>query len=171
MARNHRGSGGRLGSMGGFDAAFYTRHLPHLQTRLWRMGIDGADVDDLVQQTFVIAHDHWDQRPRGRRKQRSWLEGIAWRLAMNLRRCHELRYETLGLEALDAFVGQEHDLEALLDARRLSATVGDIVAVDCDMLVAYYVDDVPLTKIAAQYGMPRSTAWSRIQRLRHALAE
>lgn len=169
MTRNHRGSGGGVGQVAGLDAAFYMRHLPHVRARLLRMGIFGADMDDLVQQTFVIAHENWDQRPRERRKQRNWLEGIAWRLAMNLRRSEERHDEPLELESPDTFVAEELDPETRIDAQRLFWAVNDIVAIDGDMLRQYYLDDVPLTEVADQYGIARSTAWSRIQKLREAL--
>jgi len=168
MTRNHRGAGGRPGRDAGFDAEFYAHHTPHLRKRLLRMGVIGADVDDLVQHTFIIAQKSWGERPRGRRRQRSWLEGIAWRLGMNLRRYKQCHYELVGQESLDSFVGDELDVENLIDARRAFA---ELLAVDREMLLEYYVDGRSLTEIATRYGLARSTAWSRLQKLRREAAE
>jgi RNA polymerase sigma factor (sigma-70 family) len=172
MAQNRRGSGGRFGYVAGLDAAFCAYHAPHVRARLLRMGVMGADVDDLVQHTFVVAQNSWDQRPRGRRKERSWLEGIAWRLGQNLHRYHARRHEQLGSEALDMVLGDELDLDELIDMRRLfTAVFTELLIEDREMLLDYFVDDVPLTEIAHRHGLPRSTAWSRIQKLRRYLAE
>jgi len=168
MTRNHRG---RHGHIAGFDAEFYAHHLPHLRKRLLRMGFVDADVDDLVQHTFIVAQDSWNARPRRRSRQRSWLEGIAWRLGMNLLRCKQHRHEQLESESLDAFVGDDLDLEDLIDARRMyTAAMAELLAEDRQMLLDYYVDEMPLTEIATRHGLARSTAWSRLQKLRKEAA-
>lgn len=136
------------------------------------MGFVDADVDDLVQQTFIIAQGSWDQRPRRLSRQRSWLEGIAWRLGMNLHRCQQRCHEQLASESLDSFMGDELALDELIDARRLYArAVTELLAGDLEMLIDYYVDEIPLTEIAARHGMARSTTWSRLQKLRKEMSQ
>ena len=172
MTRHHRGTGGRPRHSGVFDAAFYAYHLPHLRKRLSRMGFVGEDVDDLVQHTFVIVQDSWGECPKTRGWQRNWLEGIAWRQAMNLRR-HKLRCdELIGEESLDSFLAEELDVDDIIDARRaFTAAFAELLACDREMLLEYYVDGDSLTAIAARYGLPRSTAWSRLQKLRRDAVE
>lgn len=172
MTRNSRGHVADIGYIAGFDTEFCVRHVPHLRQRLLRMGVTQADVDDLVQSTFVVAQVEWEWRPRGRRKQRNWVNGIAWRLAMNWRRSVHRRYERCASESLDMFAAEEVDLDARLDAQRLYATiVADLRASDRSLLMSYYVDEVPLTELAARHGLARSTAWTRLQHLRQDVVE
>ncbi len=167
MTRHHRGTGDRSRHIESFDAKFYSHHTPHLRKRLSRMGIVGADVDDLVQHTFVIAQDSWGKCPRARGRQRHWLEGIAWRQAMNWDRNKQRRGELVGQESLDLFLADEIDVDDIIDTRRIfTAVFAELLACDREMLLEYYVDGVSLTNIATRYGLPRSTAWSRLQKLR-----
>lgn len=166
MGRNQR-SGRADGHEVGFDAAYYERHVPHLRRRVARMGFVGADMDDLVQSTFLVARDGWKNRPRDGRGHRKWLDGIAWRLGMNLLRSREMHHEQLDTAWLDEFAMEVEDIDARIDAQRLLWVASDVLLLnDGDMLVAHYVDDVPVTEIAARCGLAPSTVWARIQRIR-----
>ncbi len=172
MTRHHCCTGGRPGNAGRLDAAFYAYHIPHLRKRLSRMGFVGADADDLVQHTFVIAQGHWNECPKARGRQRHWLEGIAWRQAMNLQRLQLRDGEMLGEESLDSCFAEELDVDDIIDARRLITLVlAELLACDREMLLDYYVDGVSLTEITKRYGLARSTAWARLQKLRRDAAE
>lgn len=163
----HEQGRGQFGDGDGFDAAYYRRHLRHLRRRIARMGFDGPDVDDLVQSTFLVARGSWSDRPRDSRGHRKWLAGIAWRLGMNLLRSREMRHEPLDLAWLDEFEMEVDDIDARIDALRLLWVASDVLCLnDGDMLVAHYVDDVPVTEIAARCGLAPSTVWSRIERIR-----
>lgn len=136
------------------------------------MGFRAADLDDLLQQTFVVAHRRWDERPRNSGRHRNWLEAIAWRLGMNFRRKRIRRRELLDPEKLDAYAGPTADPEALLDLRRIFDPQSDaLMPEDRAMLFAYFVEGTPITEIAELFGLPRSTAWTRLQRIRHDAAE
>lgn len=167
MAPKHHG---RLGWVRDLDAEFFAHHLPYLRKRLLRMGISRADADDLVQQTFVVAQRTWERKPRGR--ERNWLGGIAWRLAMNLRRSKQRRWEKPMADGLDALPDDEIDLEKLLDTRRMfDKACAHLRDEDREMLFEYYVDGGSVTEIAARHGLARSTAWSRLQKLRRDAVE
>lgn len=144
----------------------------NVRERLRRLGLRGADLEDLVQQTFVVAHRRWDERPRNPGRFRNWLEGIAWRLGMNWRRKRGRRREVFELEDFDAVAANATEPESLLDLRRIFDPESDaLLPEDRAMLIAYYVDDVSLTEFAAQFALPRSTAWTRLQRIRREITE
>ncbi len=167
MARNradHFGCGGEL------DGDFCAYHAHALRKRLQRMGFGAADVDDLVQHTFVIAQQGWGEKPRGRGRERSWLEGIAWRLAMNLRRRRIRRRESLCGGGFDRFPSCSVDIEGCLDAQRIvSLAATEWQPNDKEMLFEYYIDGDSVAMIAARHGLARSTAWSRLQKLRRQI--
>lgn len=155
-----------------FDEEFFFRHLENVRSKIVRMGFRAADLDDLVQQTFVVAHRRWDERPMNHGRRRNWLEAIAWRLGMNLRRKRSRRREILDPENLDNFAANSADPEAFLEIRRMFDPQNEtLLPEDRAMLYAYYVDDLPLTELAAHFGLPRSTAWTRLQRIRRDLVE
>lgn len=165
-------SGPSLGRAGVIDADFWVFHLPHLRTRLLRMGFSSEDVDDLVQHTFVVAQRKRARMPQGRGRQRAWLDGIAWRLAMNLRRQARCRRHWLGDESLEAMECRDFDIDDVLDMRRLLlAASSEWLNEDQEMLFEYFVDGDSLTAIAARHGLARSTTWSRLQKLRRDALE
>lgn len=172
MTRKHRHRDKHLRHRGTFDEEFFLRHLENVRNKLTRMGFRAADLDDLVQQTFVVAHRRWDERPKNHGRRRNWLEAIAWRLGMNLRRKRIRRREILDPERLDTFPGYSADPDSILDLRRIFHPKNDaLLPEDRALLFAYYVDDVPLTELAARLGLPRSTTWTRIQRIRRDIVD
>lgn len=162
----------RQGRVVEFDADFWVFHLPHLRSRLLRLGFSFADVDDLVQHTFVVAQRKRARLPRGRGRQRAWLDGIAWRLAMNLRRQTRCRRHWLGDESLESMDCGEFDIDDVLDTNRLlAAASSQWPNEDREMLFEYFVDGDSLAQIAARRGLARSTTWSRLQKLRREAVE
>jgi RNA polymerase sigma factor (sigma-70 family) len=136
------------------------------------MGFVGADVDDLVQHTFVVAQIRWGECPHEGGRQRNWLEGIAWRLGMNLRRLKQRRGELIDQDSLESFMVDELDVEDVIDTRRaFMVAFAELLACDREMLLEYYVDGLSVSEIAIRYGLPRSTAWSKLQKLRREAAE
>lgn len=168
MTRNRAGHFA-IGELGGDFCAY---HAHAIRRRLRRMGFGSADVDDLLQHAFVVAQHHWAQKPRGRGRERSWLEGIAWRLAMNLRRSRRRHRECFQVDLFDMHSNSNVDIDALLDAHRVFARVTEEwLSEDREMLFEYYVDGDSLTDIAARHGLARSTTWSRLQRLRQEMLD
>src|SRR6185436_11228703 len=68
----------------------YTTHASELRLALNRLGGNGVDCDDLLQEVFVVAmrklHDL-----AGARSERAWLYGVAVKLAAGQRRRQKLR--------------------------------------------------------------------------------
>ena len=63
-------------------ARIYDEHFDTVWNHLRRMGISGADRDDLAQEVFLVVHrrlDHYDRS----RPMRPWLLGIAARVALH----------------------------------------------------------------------------------------
>jgi RNA polymerase sigma factor (sigma-70 family) len=190
MTRNHRGRGGRFWGLSGVDAEFYAYHVGHVRKRLRRMGLRGADVDDLVQDTFIIAQRYWSERPLDCGRQRNWLQGIAWRLAMNFCRRKRHEGELLEIGCWSSFVSIEHRLniwgfgspsapfapnpsaEDLIYQRQVfDVAFAGVTDRDLEMLAEYFLDGITVTEIAARYGLARSTAWSKLQKLRRDAAK
>jgi RNA polymerase sigma factor (sigma-70 family) len=172
MTRSHRGSCNCFGSLSGVDADFYAYHVGHVRKRLRRMGLMGADVDDLVQDTFIIAQRYWSERPPDCGRQRNWLQGIAWRIGMNFLRRKRHEYELFELAPRSSFVLNKPNAEDLGHLRQVFEVVfAGVADRDLEMLVEHFLDGIAVTKIAAKHGLARSTAWSKLQKLRREAAE
>jgi len=136
------------------------------------MGFGAADVDDLVQQTFIIAQSRWLECPLEYGRQRKWLRGIAWRLGMNFSRRKRHRDEAVEGEWLSLFVASAPHVEDLADVRQVFALAfAGVTTQDRNMLFEFFGDGVPLSEVAARYGLARSTAWSRLQKLKRDAIE
>lgn len=136
------------------------------------MGIVGADVDDLVQQTFIVAQNRWTECPLEYGRQRKWLRGIAWRLGMNLLRRNRHHHELFEGEVLSSLAATDPSAEDRANVRQVfAAAFAGVTDEDRQMLFGYFCDEVPLSEIAARHGLARSTAWSRLQKLKRDAAE
>jgi RNA polymerase sigma-70 factor (ECF subfamily) len=100
-------------------AAVYAEHVDHVWRSLRRLGVSPPELDDAVQETFLIALRRWNQ-VREDVSWRAWLFGIARRIAS-----HHRRGRTRRLRLVDSVARQvppASDLEdalARLDATRL----------------------------------------------------
>jgi len=172
MTRKHRHRDDYTRQRGTFDEEFFFRHIGYVREKLRRLGLRGADLDDLEQQTFVVAHRRWAERPRSSGRNRNWLEAIAWRLGMNWRRRKIRRREVFESENFDEFAANTAEPESLLELQRIFDPTNEaLLPEDRAMLIAYYVNDESLTECAAHFGLPRSTAWTRLQRIRRDVLE
>src|SRR6187455_2713984 len=66
-------------------SAVYAEHVDYVWTNLRRLGLSGSDLEDAVQETFLVVFRRWDDfRPDG--AWHPWLFGIARRVAARHRR-------------------------------------------------------------------------------------
>jgi RNA polymerase sigma-70 factor (ECF subfamily) len=143
--------------------AIYREHAPFLSRVLIRLVGDGPHVDDLVQETFIVA---WRKRGSfdGRCAPRTWLYGIAARLAMRHRR-------GVGrwLRALRTMAEQPAEVVTLdrqLEAPRASAAVHQAIAAlpfgQREVFVLYELEELEGAQIAELLGIPVNTVWTRL---------
>src|SRR5690242_15550970 len=61
-------------------AALYAEHAPFVRRVLMRRGVRDEDLDDVLQETFVIIHRMLPTF-EGRASLETWLHSVAWRVA------------------------------------------------------------------------------------------
>ncbi len=144
-------------------------HLDFIGRSLRRLGVPEADVDDGVQQVFVVASRHLDAILPGR--ERSYLFGVALRVASDARRSRRRRSAVLddsGHEddarshepSPEALVG-EHQARALLD-RVLEA----IPIEPRTVFILFELEEMTMAEIAQLLDLPAGTVASRLRRAR-----
>jgi len=150
-------------------AAAYDQHAPHVWASLHRLGVRGADLPDLAQEVFVVAHRRRTEFD-GVGSVRGWLWGICVGLARNYRRRAFRRAERfVTVEAHD-----ERDPErALLARRRMERALDALDALDPELravFVMFEVEGMSGREIAAALEVPLGTVHSRLHGARIQIA-
>ncbi|MEY2933659.1 MAG: hypothetical protein RL033_4408 [Pseudomonadota bacterium] len=152
----------------------YEQYFEFVWRSLRLLGVARESLDDAVQDTFgVIVR----QLPlfEGRSSLRTWVYGIAQRVAANHRRGH--RRKTAALEPLEhhTLTSQEPDAHARAEAREAAdAVVRFCTQLEPDrrtLFVLGILENMPAAEIAELLAIPINTVYTRTRALRLALRE
>jgi RNA polymerase sigma-70 factor, ECF subfamily len=150
--------------------ALYAEHAQFIGRVLARLTGDGAHVDDLIQETFIVAFKKRETFD-GRSTHRTWLYGIASRLALRHRR-------SLGrwLRALGGFADEPAEIvvapdrESAIDRERARTVVEDVLAKlpfkHREVFVLYELEELEGADIARMLDIPINTVWTRLHHAR-----
>ena len=152
--------------------ALVSEHFDFIWRLLRRMGFSPEDADDAAQQVFMAATQKSESIAQG--SERTYLYGIALRVAANLRRKLGRRREEaepLAHEVVDLAPQPEHAANlgeacSLLD-ELLRALPEDLRRV----LVLAQIEQFEVAEIAQAEGIPVGTAASRLRRARALFRE
>jgi len=138
--------------------AFVCRSLRYL-------GVREADLDDLLQEVFLVVHQRLsDYQEQGR--VRAWLYSICTRVAHAQRRKHGRRRESAMVvdeAAAPTQLERVENREALELGWRL---VQQLPQAQREVFVLYEVEDMPMSEIAQALNCPLQTAYSRLHQAR-----
>ena len=176
VLRINEGSGLALSDQGHLDSAeLFRRYATFVANFLARMGVPRPDLDDLVQEVFLVAHRNGGYSP-GPAKPSTYLASIAFRAATTHRRKGKTRSfvrsaEEIVMQAGDSRFSPERDADqkrqlALLD-RALSALDPDKRAV----FVMAELQGESVVSIAEGLAIPVDTAYSRLRAARRMFRE
>jgi RNA polymerase sigma-70 factor (ECF subfamily) len=137
----------------------YLEHASGLATALRRVTWPGCDVDDLLQEVFVVAI----RRPQAvllATSPKAWLYGIAMRVASGARRKRRVR-DFFGL--ISAPSAMEARLES---AEVVQQALSKLSARKRDVLVLFEMQGLTGPEIAQALGCPLKTVWTRLHHAR-----
>ncbi len=138
---------------------------------LRRLGVREADVDDALQEVFVVVHRKRAEF-EGRARMTTWLYGICFRVASDHRRRAHVRREQPSAEPLGAEAPDERsrDPEQELGRTEARALLDDALdALDLEkrsVFVLYEIEELPAEEIAARTGVVVGTVYSRLKAAR-----
>lgn len=138
-----------------FDAqcAFVWRTLRHL-------GVDESGLDDAVQDVFVIAHRRWSSF-EGRSSARTWLFGIARRVAYRHRRASNARRARL-VSVSDAGPEPAHEpFDRLQAMQSLARLLGMLDRDKRAVFVLTELEGMTAPEVSDALGIPLGTVYSR----------
>lgn len=136
---------------------------------LKRLGVREADVPDLAQEVFVIFHRKQAEY-EGRSSLRTYLYGIALRLASDYRKSAYVRHEQ-GAEMPER-AGSAPELKELERKERLRLFDRALASLDekqREVLILFEIEEVPMKEIAMLLDCPEKTAYGRLYAAREAL--
>jgi RNA polymerase sigma-70 factor, ECF subfamily len=146
----------------------YREHYPFVWKSVRRLGIPDAEVDDVVQDVFVVVHRRLGDFER-RSSVRTWLFGIAYRVVRDKRRSFAAR------------VNRERSVEEprpptepdrKLSRHQAVAALDDLLAeLDEDQRETFVMAEVvkmSAPEIAELTGVKLNTVYSRLRRAREA---
>jgi RNA polymerase sigma-70 factor (ECF subfamily) len=154
-------------------ARLHAEHASFVWATLQRLGVRDADLEDMLQEVFVVVHKRlhtYDPSARAT----AWLFGIAVRVAAGYRRRAYRRHE----QTVDPFpepscegTGPEASASVLQARRRLEAILDELDLEKRALFVMFEIDELPCEDIAATFGVPVGTIHSRLHAARQAFAK
>lgn len=149
--------------------ALFRLHAPFVAAFLRRLGVPAADIDDLVQEVFLVVHRKGGYEV-GPAQPRSWLGAIAVRVASTRRRSQNRRRENLDESAFDLAADLAAGPEDVMQARqRLGRVEAALSSLDEDhrgVFVLYELEGESCQAIAHAFDVPVGTIYSRLHNAR-----
>lgn len=147
--------------------ALYQAHVAFVWRNLRRLGVAERDVEDKVQEVFVVAHRRWEDFQDRGHGPRAWLFQILLRVASDARR-HRRRHpvdpdggiaqDRIFVEAPQASAVAQRQALDLLDRALETIEVGRRA-----VLVLHEIEQMTAPEIARTLELPLNTVYSRLR--------
>lgn len=147
--------------------AMMTAHFNFIWRSLQRLGVPPADVDDCVQQVFLVASRRLSIIAEG--SEQGFLFGTALNVAAEARRNNARRRDVPATDGVEAY-DPAPPPDELADRARARALLDKVLeAMPMDLraaFVLYELEEMPIHTIASFLNIPTGTAASRLRRAR-----
>jgi RNA polymerase sigma-70 factor (ECF subfamily) len=156
-------------------AGIHDSHADFVWSSLQRLGIQGADLEDALQDVFVVVHRRLATFDESSRLS-TWLFGICLRVASQYRRKAHRRRErrVLDLESI-AGEGSSAAPDAALLAREAEQRLDQVLdALEPErraVFVMFEIESIACPEIAELLGLPLGTVYSRLSAARTDFAK
>lgn len=149
----------------------FIAHARFVATFAHRLGVPERDVDDVVQETFLVAHRRGGFSP-DTAKPTTWLAAITIRVWATLRRTRRRRPEG-SLAGGEETLAARDDVFSITVARqslkRLDAALAELDEESRGIFVLFELEGASCDEIARALGMPVGTVYSRLHHIRKGL--
>lgn len=151
-------------------ASLFRDHAPHVHRALRRLGVSEADAPDVLQEVFVVVHRKLAGF-EGRSQLRTWIYGIALRVAADHRKRAYVRRERPTGE-LPERAGSAPELKELERRERVAMLDRALAALSPEkreVIVLFELEELPMKEVAAALECPLMTAYARLYAAREEL--
>jgi RNA polymerase sigma-70 factor, ECF subfamily len=148
--------------------ALFRRHAAWVARYATKLGLRGQDVEDVVQETFLVAHRHGGFR-EGAARPTTWLAEIALRIVMARRRSSRRAPipDEAAVEAAPAAGGDP--LAGAIQAQALANVQRALDSLELErraLFVLFELEGESCDALAAAFGVPVGTIYSRLHAAR-----
>lgn len=149
----------------------FERELDYLFSTLQRFGAAAGDIDDLLQEIFIVLHRQWPTLDTTR-PLRPWLFGVTFRVvrAQRRRRIREGRRYDLTAYVEDQVPGPDASFEERESMALLSSGLQNVPAPRRAVVVMHDIDGIEVADIARRLRMTKIGVYSRLYKGRRELA-
>lgn len=156
------------------SAELYRRHAPFVAKFILRMGVPRADLDDMMQEVFLIAHRNGGYQP-GPAKPTTYLANIAYRIVYTERRKRKVRsFVESNDDHVNAAGGAGDPEHSAAHSQHMKRLQHALDALDDDKRAVFVLAELQgetVASIAAGMGIPVDTAYSRLRAARKLFSE
>jgi RNA polymerase sigma-70 factor, ECF subfamily len=152
--------------VGPATARLFQAHGEEVWRFLKYLGVREHDLADACQEVFLVAHRKLPEF-RGDAAPRTWLYGIALRVAKTWRRRRQL--VPLGEDDRSVAPSQEHERERRDTHELLCWALDRISEPQREVFVLHEIEELPMAEIAGRLECRVFTAYSRLRLARRAL--
>jgi len=148
-------------------------HASSIGRLLRKCGVLADELDDAVQEVFLVAHRRGGYEP-GAALPFTWLGEIAVRIAFAYRRKRRARAvehaDAPALRRTPSYRTPIHDLEACELVRLLQAALQSLAPEKRDVFISCELDGRSCEAVAKDLGIPIGTVYSRLHAARKVIA-
>ena len=156
-------------------ASLFRDHASFVANFLHRLGATSVEVDDLVQEVFLVAHRRGGFIEDGRARPTTWLAEIAIRVASVARRSRRRSREQPDLDTvLDARSREVDPARAAETIQALDRVQSALDSLDAErraIFILFELEGEPCQAIAASFEIPVGTVYSRLHKARKQFKE
>ena len=147
----------------------FDRELDYLFRTLQRLGARRGDVDDLLQEVFIILYRKWPTLDTSR-PLRPWLFAVAFRVVRAQRRRVRREVPLEGLDPEDARITPEAWLQGEESLALLSAALDLVPPERKNVLVLHEIEGLDVKDIARQLSLTKFGVYARLYKGKKELA-
>ena len=147
----------------------FRQHARFVANFLVRLGVERSEVDDVVQDVFMIAHRRGGYRP-GAARPTTWLADIALRVNANRRRGKRRSRVNADMgpveRAVDPAQSPGDAVQTKQSLDRVQAALGSLDEDKAAVFILFELEGESCDAIAAGLGVPVGTVYSRLHTAR-----
>jgi len=147
----------------------FDSELSYLFQTLQRMGAAPREIEDLVQEVFVVLHRNWPTLDTSR-PLRPYLFAVAFRIVAAHRRRHARETPHAVLETEDSAPSPESSLRSKESTALLLAALDRVPLPRRAVLIMHDLDEVPVAEVAERLSITRFGTYARLRKARKELA-
>ena len=147
----------------------FERELDYIFGTLQRLGARPVDMDDLLQEIFLVLHRNWPTLD-ATHSLRPWLFGVAFRVVRTHRRRRARETLFAALDPEDGAPGPEGSLQGQESLALLSAALQHVPVERRSVVIKHDLEGLEIIDIARQLSITKFGVYARLYKGRKELA-